>query len=128
MVPMSQADGPIVGATRSEVGGVTVDEVPAGTARLKRLVYPPGWRWSTHMKQVSGTDRCLHAHVGYMAAGSIEIQYADGCTVRFEAPDFVVIEPDHDGWVVGDETAVLVQVDHGVDTVSRFGLVGEHRH
>lgn len=118
----------MVGTAHTDVGGITVDEVPAGSARLKRLVYPPGWRWSTDMRAVSRTERCMHAHVGYLAAGSIEVGYADGCTERFDAPAFVVIEPGHDGWVVGDEPAVLVQVDHGVDTVARFGLVGEHRH
>ena len=128
MTAMSGVEGPIEGAVHTEVGGVGVDEAPAGTARLKRLVYPPGWRWSTDMKPVSGTELCRHGHVGYLVAGSIEIQYADGCTERFRAPAFVVIEPDHDGWVVGDEVAVMVQIDHGADTVARFGLVGEHRH
>ena len=128
MAPMAEVDGRMVGTAHADVGGITVDEVPAGSARVKRLVYPPGWRWSTDMRTVSGTERCMHAHVGYLAAGSIEVAYADGCTERFDAPAFVVIEPGHDGWVAGDETAVLVQVDHGVDTVARFGLVGEHRH
>jgi hypothetical protein len=39
-----------------------------------------------------------------------------------------VVEPGHDGWVVGDETVVVVQVDLGPDTVDCFGLQGEHRH
>jgi hypothetical protein len=128
MTSMPRDDGPIEGATSSQVGGVAVDEVVAGSARLKRLVYPPGWRWSVDMRPVSGTERCMHAHVGYLVAGSIAIAYADGCTDRFDAPAFVVVEPGHDGWVVGDDRAVLVQVDHGIETVGRFGLVGEHRH
>ena len=125
---MSQVDGQIEGATHSEVGGLTVDEVPAGTARLKRLVYPPGWRWSSDMRPISGTEWCQHAHVSFVAAGCMEIAYADGCTTRYQAPAFAVVEPGHDGWVVGDEPVVVVQVDHGAETVARFGMAGEHRH
>ena len=125
---MAKLDSPIEGAERSDVGGLSVDEIAAGEARIKRVVYPPGWRWRTHMQPVSGTEWCNHAHVSFVAQGSMEIAYADGCTVRFDAPAFAVVEPGHDGWVVGDETVVVVQVDHGPDTVARFGLAGEHRH
>jgi hypothetical protein len=40
----------------------------------------------------------------------------------------VVVAPGHDGWVEGDESAVLVQFDCGSDTVDVLGLPGEHRH
>ena len=36
--------------------------------------------------------------------------------------------PGHDGWVVGDEAAVLVQYDCGADTVERLGLPASHGH
>jgi hypothetical protein len=42
--------GPIKGAERREVGGAQMDTVRAGDARIKRIVYQPGFRWSTHMK------------------------------------------------------------------------------
>jgi hypothetical protein len=125
---MTDLHGVVEGATTSTVGGVTVDTVDAGRARVKRLIYPAGWRWRESMQPVSGTDYCTHAHVGFMVAGAIEIQYADGCRVEFRAPAAVVIEPGHDGWVLGDEDAVLIQVDCDVETVERLGLVGEHRH
>ena len=40
----------------------------------------------------------------------------------------MVVSPGHDGWVVGDEPAVLAQYDRGSDTVARLGLPSEHRH
>jgi hypothetical protein len=125
---MSDVADPIQGAKRIDVGGVTADEVPAGDARVRRLVYAPGWRWSTDMQPVVGTPFCMHAHVGFLAQGAIGIRYADGCTEELRAPAFVVIEPNHDGWVVGDETAVLIQVDCGRETLERFGMTGEHAH
>lgn len=114
--------------THSTVGGVAVDELAAGNARLKRFVYPPGWRWSTDMQPVTGTASCRHAHVGFVAQGSLEVVYDDGCATRYDAPTFAVIEPGHDGWVVGDEPAVFVQLDHGPATVDRLGLRGAHAH
>jgi hypothetical protein len=121
-------EGPIAGATQTTVGGVTADEVPAGRARVKRVTYPPGWRWRTHMQPVTGTDWCQHAHVGFLAQGALVVEYADGCRNEFTAPAAVVVEPGHDGWVVGDEPAVFLQVDCGPETVERFGLAGAHEH
>jgi hypothetical protein len=119
---------PITGADRRVVGGVQVDVARAGSGRIKRVIYQPGFRWSTHMKEKVGTDLCMHAHVGFIARGRIHVQYADGCTLEFVAPQIVAIEPGHDGWVVGDEPAVLIEVDFEGDTANRFGMSGGHRH
>src|SRR5688500_4495605 len=77
---------PIKGATAREVGGVLLDVVPAGAARVKRMIYPPGFRWSRSMKPIVGTERCMHAHAGFLARGEIHIEYADGCVVEYKAP------------------------------------------
>jgi hypothetical protein len=119
---------PIPGAVTHVVAGVQVDVLAAGSGRIKRVIYQPGFRWSTHMKQAVGTDWCLHAHVGFIARGRIAVSYADGGTLEFTAPQVVVIEPGHDGWVVGDEPAVLVQYDCGPDTVERLRLPASHAH
>ena len=102
---------PIEGAQHREVAGVAVDVIPAGAGRVKRVIYSPGFRWSTHMKGVVGTDFCQHAHVGFLAHGSIGIRYHDGCTQEFTAPQAIAIEPGHDGWVVGQEAAVVIEFD-----------------
>lgn len=117
---------PIPGADTRVVAGVQVDVLPAGSGRIKRVIYQPGFRWSTHMKQAVGTDWCLHAHVGFIARGRIAVSYADGGTLEFVAPQVVVIEPGHDGWVVGDEPAVLIEVDFLADTSEKFGML-DHR-
>ena len=119
---------PIEGADHHEVGGVTVDVVQAANGRIKRAVYPPGFRWSTHLKPLIGTTLCMHAHVGFLAQGHVRVEYADGCAFEFVAPQAVVVEPGHDAWVVGDEVAVLIQFDAEAGTASRFGLPEEHRH
>jgi hypothetical protein len=118
---------PIAGADSRVVGGVQVDVVPAGSGRIKRVIYQPGFRWSTHMKAAVGTDLCMHAHVGFIARGRIHVQYGDGTVVEFVAPAVVAVEPGHDGWVVGDEPAVLIEVDFMGETPARFGMTDHHR-
>jgi len=119
---------PIAGADRREIGGVRIDIVRAGNGRVKRVVYPRGFRWSSHMKPTVGTELCVHAHVGLLARGHVRGEFADGCTFDFVAPRVVVLEPGHDAWVVGAEPAVLIQFDAEEDTPRRFGLPEEHRH
>lgn len=110
------------------IGGVRLDVAAAGAARVKRMIYPPGFRWSKAMKPVVGTDRCMHAHVGFLAKGEIHIEYADGCVVEFTAPQVVAIDPGHDGWVVGKEPVVLIEFDFEGATIERLGMPSEHRH
>src|SRR5581483_5012094 len=69
------------GATHRYVGHVRLDVGRAGAARVKRMIYPPGFHWAKDMKPVTGTELCMHAHVGFLARGEIHIEYADGCVV-----------------------------------------------
>jgi hypothetical protein len=119
---------PIHGAESRTIAGVQLDVVRAGAGRVKRMIYPPGFRWSTDMKPIVGTDLCQHAHVGFLAHGQIHIGYADGCTFEFTAPQVLAIEPGHDGWVVGDEPAVLIEFDFESQTAQKFGMPDAHRH
>ncbi len=119
---------PIEGADRQVIAGITVDTVQAANGRIKRLVYPPGFRWSTHLKPLVGTAFCMHAHIGFLVRGHVQGAYADGCAFDYIAPQVVVLEPGHDAWIVGDETAVMIQFDAEGETASRFGLPEEHRH
>jgi len=119
---------PVKGAELREVGHVRLEVGRAGDARVKRMVYPPGFRWSVDMKPAVGTDLCMHAHVGFLVSGEIHVEYADGCVVEHKAPQIVAIEPGHDGWVVGREPVVLIEFDFERDTIRRLGMPESHRH
>jgi hypothetical protein len=119
---------PIEGADHREVGGALIDTVRAGNGRVKRVVYPPGFRWSTHMAPSVQSDLCMHAHVGFLARGKIAGEYEDGCTFEYAAPQIVTIEPGHDAWVIGQEPAVLIQFDWEEGTTRRLGLPASHSH
>ena len=126
--PASGGLRPIKGAQHHEMGGVKIDAVAAANGQVKRVVYPPGFRWSTHMRPIIGTELCMHAHVGFLTSGRVKGQYRDGCEFDFAAPAVVVVEPGHDAWVLGREAAVLIQFDAAEQTTQRFGLPAEHRH
>ena len=119
---------PIPGAERRTVGGVELEVASAGAARVKRMIYPAGFRWSAHMKPIVGTELCMHAHVGFLARGSIHIGYPDGCVKEFSAPAVLAIEPGHDGWVVGTGPAVVIEFDFERNTAQRLGMAHGHSH
>jgi len=116
------------GAEHRYIGHVRLDVGRAGAARVKRMIYPPGFHWAKDMKPVTGTELCMHAHVGFLARGEIHIEYADGCIVEHKAPQVVAIDPGHDGWVVGKEPAVMIEIDFEGDTASKLGMPDSHRH
>jgi hypothetical protein len=124
----SELFAPVVGAERREIGHVLLEVGKAGGARVKRMVYPAGFRWSVDMKPVVGTELCMHAHVGFLVHGEIHIEYPDGCVIEHRAPQIVAIEPGHDGWVVGNEPVVMIEFDFEADTVRRLGMADRHRH
>ena len=124
----SEIFAPVKGAERREIGHVLLEVGKAGNARVKRMVYPAGFRWSKDMKPVVGTELCMHAHVGFLVHGEIHIEYPDGCVIEHRAPQIVVIEPGHDGWVVGKEPVVMVEFDFERDTIGKLGMPSSHTH
>lgn len=128
MPTIDPLQGPMKGAEHREIGGVQLDVASAGNCRVKRVIYPVGFRWSKDMKPLVGTDLCMHAHVGFLARGEIHMEFADGCVLEYRAPQVVSIEPGHDGWVVGDEPAVLIEFDFGSETVRSLGMPEKHSH
>ena len=119
---------PMIDADTRTVAGVQLDIARAGCGRVKRMIYPVGFRWSKDMKPLVGTDYCMHAHVGFLAHGQIHVEYPDGCKREFAAPQAIAIEPGHDGWVVGDEPAVVIEFDFEGETASRCGMPERHQH
>ena len=124
----SELFAPVKGAERREIGHVLLEVGKAGNARVKRMVYPAGFQWSRDMKPVVGTELCMHAHVGFLVHGEIHIEYPDGCVIEHRAPQIIVIEPGHDGWVVGKEPVVMIEFDFERDTITRLGMPSSHTH
>ena len=73
-----------------------------------RLTLQPGWRWSDHVKPVARTELCEAPHFQYVISGALGARMADGTEFEVRAGDVNVLPPGHDGWVIGDEPAVVV--------------------
>jgi hypothetical protein len=73
-----------------------------------RLVLEPGWRWSTDLKPVAGTDWCEAPHFQYHVSGRIRVQMSDGTEFEAGPGELTSLPAGHDAWVVGDEPVVAV--------------------
>jgi class 3 adenylate cyclase len=71
-------------------------------------VFEPGWRWSTHIKPVAGTDYCDFHHMGFSVSGRVRVEHRDGAELEIGPQEFFEIAPYHDAWVVGDEPWISV--------------------
>ena len=52
---------------KGKVELITINGVTFG-----RATFNPGWRWSTHVKPIAGTDSCQAAHLGVQLSGTID--------------------------------------------------------
>lgn len=86
-----------------ELGVVTVAGAVVG-----RAAFQPGWRWSTDVKPIAGTESCEAAHTGYIISGSMHVVMDDGAEGDLGPGDAFVISPGHDAWIVGDEPCVAL--------------------
>ncbi len=75
---------------------------------LGRAEFRPGWRWSTDVKPVVGTDSCQGTHMSYVVSGRFHVVMDDGRELELGPGDAHLVGPGHDAWVVGDEPCVTV--------------------
>jgi mannose-6-phosphate isomerase-like protein (cupin superfamily) len=93
--------------TRSMPHG-RVDLVTLAGTTIGRATFEPGWRWSTHVKPLAGTDLCELTHVGYLVSGRQAVRMADGTQIELGPGDAFVVGAGHDAWVIGDEPCVSI--------------------
>jgi hypothetical protein len=80
-------------------------------AKVARFSLEPGWRWSTSVKPIAGTDTCQSRHLGVLVSGTMRVAGADGSEAEIRPGAAYIIEPGHDAWVVGDEPVVTFEFD-----------------
>jgi uncharacterized RmlC-like cupin family protein len=98
--------------------------VRLGGMTLGRATYEPGWKWSEHVGQDIGQERCSVEHVGLVVSGTATAAFADGRVIELRAGNLFYIPPvPHDSWVVGDEPYVSLHF-MGAD---KYAAKGEHR-
>lgn len=98
---------------------LTLQRVKLGEYFVRKLNFEPGWKWSEHYKPTAQTEWCEYPHVVYQVSGRMHLLMKDGTELDVGPGDALVVPPDHDCWVVGDEPAValdfvgLLESQHG---------------
>lgn len=85
-----------------------VDLVNIGGGTVGRLTLEPGWRWSTDVKPIAGTDWCEAPHFQYHAAGRLHVKMEDGAEFDVGPGEITALPKGHDAWVIGNEPVVLI--------------------
>jgi len=85
---------------------VELDDVVVG-----RMTYEPGWRWSTDIKPIAGTELCTYHHLGVTLSGRLRVETPDGTELEIGPGEVFEIPPGHDAWVVGDVPWVSVDFE-----------------
>ncbi len=95
--------------------------VELGDLTVARIVFHPGWRWSSFMPAVVGGELCQARHVGVVLSGRFGFTFEDGTTVEVQADDVFDIPAGHDGYTLGEEDCILLEWV-GVRATSGFPL------
>jgi hypothetical protein len=101
-------------------GDLNIVNLPGMT--IIRAVFNPGWRWSTDVKPLVGTESCQASHTSYVISGRFHVRMDDGQDYEFGPGDAHVVPAGHDSWVVGDEP--VVAIDFAATGSSLAGRVG----
>jgi len=79
-----------------------------GAMTMGREFLEPGWKWSTHVKPIVGTEWCEVRHVGFQVSGQWVCASRDGTEVVIGPGDAFDVPAGHDSWVLGDEPSVTI--------------------
>ena len=87
-----------------------VELVTLGSITFGRATFQPGWKWSESVKPMAKTKSCEAPHTQYVISGRLRVRMDDGTEEEFGPGDVSVIPPGHDGWVVGNEPVVAIDI------------------
>jgi hypothetical protein len=89
-------------------GNGQIEILNIGGAEIGKITLRPGWRWSTDVKPIAGTELCEAPHFQYQLSGTLHVVMGDGVELEGRPGDVLTLPEGHDAWVVGDEPVVLV--------------------
>lgn len=103
-----------------------LEMITIGNTTAIRATFQPGFRWTTDVKPIVGTDVCQVRHVGYVVAGQSRIRLHNGTEFDLKAGDVFDVPPGHDAWTLGDEAYVSIDFTPGGDGQSMPITPPEH--
>lgn len=91
---------------------IAIEVVNLGGHKLQRVTAQPGWQWSKDLKPVLKTDSCQVDHLLFMISGKMVVRMDEGEELTCTAGDIASIAPGHDGWGIGSEPTVWLELPH----------------
>lgn len=91
---------------------ITNETITVDGHKVIKITTQPGWVWTKHMKPIVETDLCQMDHLLFMISGRVAAKMDDGAELVFGPGEVGHIPPGHDGWTVGDEPAVWLELPH----------------
>ena len=73
-----------------------------------RAIFEPGWSWEKCVKPIVKTNSCQAPHTMYMVSGRMKVVMDDGREAESGPGDAVIIPPEHNAWVVGNEPCIAI--------------------
>src|SRR5438876_9635003 len=95
------------------------DVVQLSGHTVGRGVFEPGWKWSTNVKPIAGTDTCQVSHLGYCVSGQMKVYMDDGSEQEVKPGQAFAIPPGHDAEIVGEESCVMLDFGEFGDYAKR---------
>ena len=89
--------------------------IKIGGATVGRAVFEPGWKWATSVQPLVKTKSCEAPHFQYHVSGVLKVRMDDGSEFECRAGDVSLLPSGHDAWVVGHESAVVVDFQGMID-------------
>lgn len=68
-----------------------------GETTVGFAAWEPGWRWSTDLGPIIGTEWCENHHLGYSLSGTLEVVTEAGDRLEIKPRSAYEIPPRHDG-------------------------------
>jgi hypothetical protein len=94
--------------TRPFEGKGQAEVVTVGGHTVARGRFEPGWKWSTNLKPIAGTESCQVSHLGYCVQGRMRVYMDDGSQYDIAPGQAAAIPRGHDAEVIGDEACIWV--------------------
>ena len=79
---------------------------------IRRVTTEPGWQWSKHLQPLQKTKSCQKDHILVVISGRLGVRMDDGKEMEFGPGDVGSIPPGHDGWTIGNQPVVWLELSH----------------
>ncbi len=87
-----------------------IEVLNLGDIKIKRYTLNPGWNWSRAVKIADKTETCQKTHLYIHIQGHLKVKMDDGTERKFGPGDVSLIPPGHDGFVVSNEPAEIIEI------------------